>query len=186
MLEKRLTTKLSWNDLRVSNELRQQIAELEKWLLQNAKPANHRETGDKLKKGYRALFDGPDGTGKTLTAELLGKHSKLDVYRIDLSMVVSKYIGETEKNLEQLFARAEDKRWILFFDEADALFGKRTSVKDAHDKFANQEVSYLLQRIEDYNGMVILATNMKSNIDDAFRRRFNSVLKFSLPDAHLL
>ena len=97
-------------------------------------------------------------------------------------MVVSKYIGETEKNLELLFARAEDKDWILFFDEADALFGKRTNVRDAHDKYANQEVSYLLQRIEDYDGLVILATNMKNNIDDAFLRRFNSVVKFPFPD----
>ena len=97
-------------------------------------------------------------------------------------MVVSKYIGETEKNLELLFARAEDKGWILFFDEADALFGKRTNVRDAHDKYANQEVSYLLQRIEDYNGLIILATNMKSNIDDAFVRRFNAILKFSFPE----
>jgi SpoVK/Ycf46/Vps4 family AAA+-type ATPase len=98
-------------------------------------------------------------------------------------MVVSKYIGETEKNLELLFARAEDKEWILFFDEADALFGKRTNVRDAHDKYANQEVSYLLQRIEDYNGLVILATNMKNNIDEAFVRRFNSILKFPFPNA---
>jgi SpoVK/Ycf46/Vps4 family AAA+-type ATPase len=97
-------------------------------------------------------------------------------------MVVSKYIGETEKNLELLFARAENKKWILFFDEADALFGKRTNVRDAHDKYANQEVSYLLQRIEDYDGLVILATNMKNNIDEAFVRRFNSILKFSIPD----
>jgi SpoVK/Ycf46/Vps4 family AAA+-type ATPase len=98
-------------------------------------------------------------------------------------MVVSKYIGETEKNLELLFARAEDKGWILFFDEADALFGKRTNVRDAHDKYANQEVSYLLQRIEDFNGLIILATNMKSNIDDAFMRRFNAILRFPFPDA---
>jgi len=98
-------------------------------------------------------------------------------------MIVSKYIGETEKNLELLFARAEDKGWILFFDEADALFGKRTNVRDAHDKYANQEVSYLLQRIENYNGLVILATNMKNNIDDAFIRRFNSILKFPLPNS---
>jgi SpoVK/Ycf46/Vps4 family AAA+-type ATPase len=97
-------------------------------------------------------------------------------------MVVSKYIGETEKNLELLFARAEDKDWILFFDEADAIFGKRTSVKDAHDKYANQEVSYLLQRIEEFNGLVILATNMKNNIDDAFIRRFNDIVKFSVPN----
>ena len=93
--------------------------------------------------------------------------------------MVSKYIGETEKNLETIFDRAEEKEWILFFDEADALFGKRTGVKDAHDKYSNQEVSYLLQRIENYNGLVILATNMKSNIDDAFTRRFNSMIHFS-------
>jgi SpoVK/Ycf46/Vps4 family AAA+-type ATPase len=97
-------------------------------------------------------------------------------------MVVSKYIGETEKNLENLFAKAETKNWILFFDEADALFGKRTGVRDAHDKYANQEVSYLLQRVEDFDGLVILASNMKNNIDDAFIRRFNAIIRFPLPD----
>ena len=96
-------------------------------------------------------------------------------------MVVSKYIGETEKNLENLFARAEAKNWILFFDEADALFGKRTSVRDAHDKYANQEASYLLQRMEDFDGLIILAKNKKNNIDDAFIRRFNAIIQFSLP-----
>src|SRR5206468_6990848 len=158
-------------------------AELESWLLYNEQLVNEWKMEDRLKKGYRTLFYGPTGTGKTFTAGLLGKQVKKDVYKIDLSMVVSKYIGETEKNLELLFARAEDKGWILFFDEADALFGKRTSVKDAHDKYANQEVSYLLQRIEDYNGLVILATNMKSNIDPAFIRRFNSIIHFSPPQA---
>jgi SpoVK/Ycf46/Vps4 family AAA+-type ATPase len=140
------------------------------------------EMEKRLRKGFRVLFYGPPGTGKTLTAGVLGNETKKDVYKIDLSMVVSKYIGETEKNLELLFARAEDKNWILFFDEADAIFGKRTSVRDAHDKYANQEVSYLLRRIEDYNGLVILATNMKSNIDDAFIRRFNDIVKFSMPN----
>lgn len=179
---KRVSTNLSWNDLVISRELREQIGELENWLTFNDQLVNDWGMGDRLKKGYRALFYGPSGTGKTFTAGLLGKEVGKEVYKIDLSMVVSKYIGETEKNLELLFARAEDKGWILFFDEADALFGKRTSVKEAHDKYANQEVSYLLQRIEDYNGMVILATNMKNNIDEAFIRRFNSVLRFSLPD----
>ena len=180
---RRVTTKLTWQDLVISDDLRQQINELENWLYYNEQLVNEWGMGDRLKKGYRTLFYGPSGTGKTFTAGLLGNQVNKEVYKIDLSMVVSKYIGETEKNLEMLFARAEDKGWILFFDEADALFGKRTSVKDAHDKYANQEVSYLLQRIEDYNGMVILATNMKNNIDDAFIRRFNSILKFSLPDA---
>jgi AAA+ superfamily predicted ATPase len=179
---KRISTNLTWNDLVITRELRDQIGELENWLSYNEQLVNEWGMGDRLKKGYRALFYGPSGTGKTFTAGLLGKEVGKEVYKIDLSMVVSKYIGETEKNLELLFARAEDKGWILFFDEADALFGKRTSVKEAHDKYANQEVSYLLQRIEDYNGMVILATNMKNNIDDAFIRRFNSILRFALPD----
>ena len=135
----------------------------------------------KLKAGYRALFYGPPGTGKTLTASLIGKKIGSDVYQIDLSKVVSKFIGETEKNLSRVFDRAENKDWILFFDEAEALFGKRTSVNDAHDRYANQEVAYLLQRIEDYNGLVILASNLKSNLDDAFTRRFQTMVHFPVP-----
>ncbi len=179
---RRIRTALSWSDLVISEELKAQIDELKNWLQYNDQLVNDWGMQQRVRKGYRTLFYGPPGTGKTFTAGLLGKEVGREVYKIDLSMVVSKYIGETEKNLELLFARAEDKGWILFFDEADALFGKRTSVRDAHDKYANQEVSYLLQRIEDYNGLVILATNMKNNIDDAFVRRFNSILKFSLPD----
>lgn len=129
-------------------------------------------------KNNMILFIGGPGTGKKTLATLIGEQAGKDVYRIDLSMIVSKYIGETEKNLELVFARAGNKGWILFFDEADALFGKRTGVRDAHDKYANQEVAYLLQRIEDYNGVVILATNMKNNIDDAFTRRFQTVIRF--------
>ena len=113
----------------------------------------------------------------------MGKTTGLSVYRIDLSQVVSKYIGETEKNLANVFDQAENKNWILFFDEADALFGKRTSTKDAKDRYANQEIAYLLQRIEDFPGVVILATNMKDNIDDAFARRFQSMIYFPVPDA---
>jgi hypothetical protein len=180
---RRIRTDLSWSDLVISDELKAQIDELKNWLRYNEQLVNDWGMHQRVRKGYRTLFYGPPGTGKTFTAGLLGKEVGRDVYKIDLSMVVSKYIGETEKNLELLFARAEDKGWILFFDEADALFGKRTNVRDAHDKYANQEVSYLLQRIEDYNGLVILATNMKNNIDDAFVRRFNSILKFTPPDA---
>jgi len=168
----------------IPDELHDQINELKSWLHYNEQLMNKFGMRDKLKQGYRTLFYGPPGTGKTFTAQILGNDLNKEVYKIDLSMIVSKYIGETEKNLELLFARAEDKGWILFFDEADALFGKRTNVRDAHDKYANQEVSYLLQRIEDYNGLVILATNMKNNIDDAFIRRFNSILKFPFPDAN--
>ncbi len=138
-----------------------------------------------LKPGYRALFYGPPGTGKTLAATLLGKKNNMDVYRVDLSMIVSKYIGETEKNLARVFDMAESRDWILFFDEADALFGKRTSTNTSNDRHANQEVAYLLQRIEDFPGTVILATNLKSNIDEAFSRRFQSVIYFPMPDEEL-
>ena len=127
------------------------------------------------------VISGPSGTGKTLTASLLGRVTGKDAYRIDLSLVISKYIGETEKNLEKVFKQAEHKDWILFFDEADALFGQRTQITDAHDRFANQEVSYLLQRVEDYAGVVILASNMKSNLDEAFVRRFQTIIHFPMP-----
>ena len=172
-----------FHQLVIPTELYEQIDELKSWLKYNDQLMNEFGMKGKLRQGYRTLFYGPPGTGKTFTAKILGNELKKEVFKIDLSMIVSKYIGETEKNLELLFARAEDKGWILFFDEADALFGKRTNVRDAHDKYANQEVSYLLQRIEDYNGLIILATNMKNNIDDAFIRRFNSILKFPFPDA---
>ncbi|MCB0615618.1 MAG: AAA family ATPase [Phaeodactylibacter sp.] len=132
------------------------------------------------RKGQVVLY-GPPGTGKTFTASLLGKYTGREVFKIDLSMVISKYIGETEKNLATLFDKAQNKDWILFFDEADAIFGKRTNVRDAHDKYANQEVSYLLQRIELYPGLAILASNFKSNIDEAFIRRFNSIIYFPVP-----
>ena len=131
-------------------------------------------------KNKKILFIGAPGTGKKTLAALIAQQSGKEVYRIDLSMIVSKYIGETEKNLSRVFDAAEHKNWILFFDEADALFGKRTDVRDAHDKYANQEVAYLLQRIEDYKGLVILATNMKNNIDDAFIRRFQTIIRFPL------
>ena len=117
-------------------------------------------------------------------AKIAGRMAVTDppgkIYRVDLSQVVSQYIGETEKNLNELFARAEEKGWILFFDEADALFGKRTEVRDSHDKYANIEVDYLMKKIEEYSGIVVLATNMKNNLDEAFTRRFNSVVKFPM------
>jgi SpoVK/Ycf46/Vps4 family AAA+-type ATPase len=137
----------------------------------------------RMRPGFTSLFFGPPGTGKTLAACVLGKLCNCEVYRIDLSMVVSKYIGETEKNLSRVFDQAEHRNWILFFDEADALFGKRTQVSDAHDRYANQEVSYLLQRIEEFSGVVILASNIRANIDDAFLRRFQSVVQFPMPRA---
>ena len=180
---KLIETKLEWKDLVLNKETLLQIKELQTWITFNEILRDQYGMGKKVKPGYRALFHGPPGTGKTLTASLLGKYTQKDVYRVDLSMIVSKYIGETEKNLHNLFTKAESKDWILFFDEADALFGKRTNVKDAHDKYANQEVSYLLQRIEDYNGLTILASNFKSNIDDAFMRRFQAIIHFPKPKA---
>jgi AAA+ superfamily predicted ATPase len=179
---KKIGTKLSLADIVMNEEVKAHYLNLKTWIDNNESLTTDWDKKERLRKGFRVLFYGPPGTGKTLTANILGTETKKEVYRVDLSMVVSKYIGETEKNLELLFARAEDKNWILFFDEADAIFGKRTGVRDAHDKYANQEVSYLLQRIEDYNGMVILATNMKNNIDDAFIRRFNDIVKFTIPD----
>jgi len=176
-----IQTELEWSDLVLADEVMLQIRELEQWILHSGVLMKEWGMRSRFKKGYRVLFHGPPGTGKTLTANLLGNYTQRDVYKIDLSMVVSKFIGETEKNLEHLFAKAESKDWILFFDEADALFGKRTGVRDAHDKYANQEVSYLLQRMEDFDGLIILASNMKNNIDDAFIRRFNAIIRFSLP-----
>lgn len=176
-----LETELEWEDLVLHGDTLEQTNELQDWVRHGETLMHDWGMHRKLKPGYRALFHGPPGTGKTLTASLLGKYTDRDVYRIDLSAVVSKYIGETEKNLANLFSRANNKDWILFFDEADALFGKRTSVRDAHDKYANQEVSYLLQRLEHNNGLVILATNVKSNIDDAFSRRFQSIVYFPMP-----
>lgn len=133
--------------------------------------------------GINALFAGQSGTGKTLAAEILGTALDLDVYRIDLSSVISKWIGETEKNLRRVFDAAEDCGAILLFDEADALFGKRSEVKDSHDRYANVEVSYLLQRMEAYRGLAILTTNMRSHIDDAFSRRIRFLIEFPFPGA---
>jgi SpoVK/Ycf46/Vps4 family AAA+-type ATPase len=133
--------------------------------------------------GISALFAGPSGTGKTMAAEVLASDLRLDLYRIDLSAVVSKYIGETEKNLRRVFDAAEEGGAILLFDEADALFGKRSEVKDSHDRYANIEVSYLLQRMEAYRGLAILTTNQKGALDPSFLRRIRFVVQFPFPDA---
>jgi SpoVK/Ycf46/Vps4 family AAA+-type ATPase len=135
-----------------------------------------------LRRGLCALFRGPSGTGKTMAVEVIARALELDAYKIDLSTVVSKYIGETEKNLSRIFAEAEDSNAVLFFDEADALFGKRSEVKDAHDRYANIETGYLLQRIEEFEGLVILATNLRKNIDEAFFRRMSVAVEFPFPE----
>ncbi len=177
----RVETRLTWDDLVLHSSTRQGLAEIEAWIEHG--PALMRDWGmaDKLRPGYRALFHGPPGTGKTMTACLLGKSTGRDVYRVDLSMIVSKYIGEAEKNLALVFDQAEGRNWILFFDEAEALFGKRSETRDAHDRYANQEVAFLLQRIETFDGIAILASNLRDNIDDAFARRFESVIYFPVP-----
>jgi SpoVK/Ycf46/Vps4 family AAA+-type ATPase len=133
-------------------------------------------------RGVTVLFAGPPGTGKTMGAEIIAGELGLDIYKIDLSTVVSKYIGETEKNLARVFKEAESSNAILFFDEADALFGKRSEVRDSHDRYANVEISYLLQQMEAYNGLTILATNLRANLDDAFTRRLQFAVDFPFPE----
>lgn len=133
--------------------------------------------------GISVLFAGPPGTGKTMAAEILARKLDLPMYRIDLSQVVNKYIGETEKNLKRVFDAADVSDMILFFDEADSLFGRRTEVSDAHDRYANLEISYLLERMERFKGLAILASNRKKDLDEAFLRRLRYIVDFPLPDA---
>jgi len=180
---KLITSALNWDDLVLAPEVMDEIQVIGTWLQRGAMLMSEWGLARSVKPGYRALFYGPPGTGKTLTATLLGQRAQADVYRIDLSMVVSKYIGETEKNLARVFDQAQNRNWILFFDEADALFGKRTAASSANDQHANQEVAYLLQRVEDFPGVVILATNLRANMDEAFSRRFQSMVYFPMPDA---
>lgn len=182
---KLIRTDLGWDDLVLAPEVMDEVAHICTWMHQEQLLMQGWGLSRSLKPGYRALFHGPPGTGKTLTATLIGQQAQADVYRIDLSMVVSKYIGETEKNLARVFDQAETRRWILFFDEADALFGKRGAATTANDHHANQEIAYLLQRVEDFPGVVILASNLRSNLDDAFSRRFQSMIYFPMPDAEL-
>jgi AAA+ superfamily predicted ATPase len=182
-LAQRITTRQSWPDLILPETCRRQVQKF-------AAAIRHRDRvftgwGFAGGPGLTALFGGGPGTGKTMSAGILAAEAGLDLWRIDLSAVVSKYIGETEKHLERIFTQARDGNAILFFDEADAIFGKRSEVKDAHDRYANIEVAYLLQRLESFPGIVILATNLARNIDPAFARRLHFVIDFPLPDAGL-
>jgi ATPase family associated with various cellular activities (AAA) len=182
-LAQRIEPKATWDDIvlpAAENNLLHQIAEQ---VGERATVYGKWGFGARMSRGLgiSALFAGESGTGKTMAAEVLANHLRLNLYRIDLSAVVSKYIGETEKNLRRLFDAAEDGGAILFFDEADALFGKRSEVKDSHDRFANIEINYLLQRMEAYRGLAILATNMKSALDAAFLRRLRFVVNFPFP-----
>jgi hypothetical protein len=184
-LAQRLEPKAGWEDLVLPQ---QEIALLRQITAQASQRAKVYDLWGFRRRmtrglGITALFAGPSGTGKTMAAEVLATALRLNLYRIDLSAVVSKYIGETEKNLARLFDAAEDGAAILFFDEADALFGKRSEVKDSHDRYANIEINYLLQRMEAYKGIAILATNMKSALDQAFVRRLRFIVNFAFPGA---
>lgn len=183
-LAQRIDPRATWKELVLPNRETQMLREIVAQVRQQAKVYDTWAFATRGVNGLgiSALFAGPSGTGKTLAAEVLAHELRLDLYRIDLSQVVSKYIGETEKNLRQVFDAAESGGTILLFDEADALFGKRSDVKDAHDRYANIEVSYLLQRMEAYRGLAILTTNLKKSIDTAFLRRLRFVVQFPFPN----
>ena len=179
-----ISTPLTWDELILNKNTLDEVAIINTWIENKSEIEQSELLSKKINKGYKCLFYGPPGTGKTLTASLIGKKNNKSVYKVDLSQVVSKYIGETEKNLAKIFDVAENKNWILFFDEAESLFSKRTGVQDSKDKYANQQTAYLLQRIENYKGLIILATNLKPNIDLAFSRRIQSVVNFPVPNSN--
>lgn len=178
-----LETEKEFEDLILKDSTRNQLDTIMQYAANRSSLYERDEVLHKIKPGLLAMLYGPPGTGKTFTVAVMSKHLGIDAYRIDLSRVISKYIGETEKNLEKIFERLSDKNCILFFDEADALFGKRTEVSDAKDRYANQEVAYLLQRVENFPGLVILASNYKQNLDKAFKRRILVSIYLAPPDA---
>ncbi|CAG0933339.1 ATP-dependent zinc metalloprotease FtsH [Thermoflexales bacterium] len=183
-LARKITPRYVWNDIVLPPEQLAILREIVATVHGRHIVLNEWGVGQKLvpSDGITILFAGQPGTGKTMAAEVIAAELGLDLYKIDLSTIVSKYIGETEKNLEKIFSEAQSSNAILFFDEADAIFGKRSEVKDAHDRYANIEISYLLQRMEAYDGVTILATNLRANLDDAFTRRLQFALDFPFPD----
>lgn len=178
-------TKHEWDDLVVNYATRRQLEDLKLALKHHASLVSHPDLGRSFRENHIALFYGDPGTGKTMAAGLLGKSLGLPVYKIDLSRVVSKWVGETSKNLRNLFDIAEQKNWILFFDEADALFGNRSSQGGSNEQHHNQDISYLLQRIDTFRGFAILSTNLRSNMDKAFSRRIDDKIYFPSPDSDL-
>jgi hypothetical protein len=184
-LAQRLEPSATWDDLVLPEMQKQILSQIAVHVRQRSKVYDTWGFATKGQRGLgiSALFAGPSGTGKTMAGEVLAHELRLDLYRIDLSQVVSKYIGETEKNLRRVFDAAEGGAAILLFDEADALFGKRSEVKDSHDRYANIEVGYLLQRMEAYRGLAILTTNRKESLDTAFLRRIRFVAEFPFPEA---
>ena len=183
-LARKIDPRYEWADIILPEDQRVILHEIVATVRGRARVLEEWGVGRKLASsaGVTVLFAGPPGTGKTMAAEVIANELNLDLYKIDLSTVISKYIGETEKNLEKIFAEAQSSNAILFFDEADAIFGKRSEVKDAHDRYANIEVSYLLQRMEAYDGVTILATNLRANLDEAFTRRLQFALDFPFPE----
>lgn len=183
-LARKITPHYTWSDIVLPSDRLEQLREICNFVKYRALVYGEWGFDGKLAlgKGLNVLFAGPSGTGKTMAAEIMAGELALDLYKIDLATVVSKYIGETEKNLSRIFAEAETSNSLLFFDEADALFGKRSEVNDAHDRYANLEISYLLQRMEEYEGIVILATNFRKNMDEAFVRRMHATVEFPFPD----
>ena len=183
-LARKITPRYGWDDIILPDDQLTMLRELVATVRGRPLVLDEWGVGQKLvpSAGITALFAGPPGTGKTMAAEVIAAELGLDLYKIDLSSVVSKYIGETEKNLEKIFNEAQNSNAILFFDEADAIFGKRSEVKDAHDRYANIEISYLLQRMEAYDGVTILATNLRANLDEAFTRRLQFAVDFPFPE----
>jgi SpoVK/Ycf46/Vps4 family AAA+-type ATPase len=186
-LSRRIVPEVGWDDLVLTPEVRRALQEV-------CARARHRDRvlvdwrmrrGGGRGRGVTALFAGDSGTGKTMSAEVIAADLGLDLYTVNLATVVDKYVGETEKNLERIFSEAGGVNAVLFFDEADAIFGKRSDVRDAHDRYANIESAYLLQRLETFDGLAVLATNLRSNIDEAFTRRLDAIVDFPAPDAGL-
>jgi hypothetical protein len=184
-LANKIVPRFQWEDIVLPEDQLALLREIINTVRGRPKVLDTWGVGRKLasSRGVTVLFSGPPGTGKTMAAEIIADELGLDLYKIDLSTVVSKYIGETEKNIERIFKEAERSNAILFFDEADALFGKRSEVRDSHDRYANIEISYLLQRMEAYDGVTILATNLRGNLDEAFTRRLQFAVNFPFPEA---
>jgi SpoVK/Ycf46/Vps4 family AAA+-type ATPase len=181
-LTRRIEPQAGWEDLVLPADTLTQLRELTDRARLSDQVLGRWSGGSTKGRGVSALFAGDSGTGKTMSAEIVAKALGLDLYVIDLSTVIDKYIGETEKNLERIFVEADRVNAVLLFDEADAVFGKRSEVQDAHDRYANVETAYLLQRIERFNGLAILTTNLRSNVDEAFTRRLDAIIDFPSPE----
>jgi SpoVK/Ycf46/Vps4 family AAA+-type ATPase len=183
-LARRISPRATWDDLVIPRTVDGQLRSIAGRVRQRGQVLDEWRLGSNSSRGrgITALFAGDSGTGKTMSAEVVARSLGLDLYVIDLSTVVDKYIGETEKNLDRIFVEAERVNGVLLFDEADAIFGKRSEVKDARDRYANVEVAYLLQRMEQFGGLAILTTNLRANVDEAFLRRIDVLVEFPVPD----